>query len=59
MILKYVNLMELLCKMTNPLTMWNSCGIYTNLPYGYDQTFQGTLPKSEERSISERKGNEF
>ena len=51
--------MELLCKMTNPLTMWNSCGIYTNLPYGYDQTFQGTLPKSEERSISERKGKEF
>lgn len=46
--------------MTNPLTMWNSCGIYTNLPYGYDSSFQGTLPDgSSERKISDRKGYDY
>ena len=51
---------QVVCRMTNPLTMWSSCGIYTNLPYGYDSTFQGSLPGQEsERSISERQGYQF
>ena len=29
--------------MTNPLVMWNSCGLYTSLPYGYNYQRVGTL----------------
>ena len=42
--------------MTNPLTMWSSCGIYTNLPYGYQSGFKGRLPDESSRTISDRKG---
>ena len=42
--------------MTNPLTMWSSCGIYTNLPYGYEPGYKGRLPDESSRAISNRKG---
>lgn len=45
--------------MTNPLTMWSSCGIYTNLPYGYEPGYKGRLPDESSRSISNRKGLEY
>ena len=48
---------QVLCRMTNPLTMWNSCGIYTNLPYGYDPGFKGSIPgEGSQRAISDRQG---
>ena len=42
--------------MMNPLSMWSSSGIYTNLPYGYDAKFNGKLPDRPEKRISNRKG---
>ena len=45
-----------LCRMTNPLTMWSSCGIYTNLPYGYGAGYQGALPDKQSRAIADRRG---
>ena len=48
--------MEVLCRMTNPLTMWSSCGIYTNLPYGYGAGYQGALPDKQSRAIADRRG---
>lgn len=45
--------------MTNPLTMWSSCGIYTNLPYGYQSGYKGRLPDESSRTISDRKGQEY
>lgn len=39
----------------NPLSMWSSSGIYTNLPYGYDGKFNGKLPDVPENIISSRK----
>ena len=45
-----------LCRMTNPLTMWSSCGIYTHLPYGYGAGYQGALPDKQSRAIADRRG---
>ena len=45
-----------LCRMTNPLIMWSSCGIYTNLPYGYGAGYQGALPDKQSRAIADRRG---
>ena len=41
----------------NPLSIWSSSGIYTNLPYGYDTKFNGRIPEGKsENTIAERRG---
>ena len=41
----------------NPLSIWSSSGIYTNLPYGYDTKFNGRIPEGKsENTIADRRG---
>ena len=41
----------------NPLSIWSSSGIYTNLPYGYDSKFNGRIPEGKsENIIADRRG---
>jgi len=42
--------------MANPLVMWNSCGLYTVLPYGYN--YQRVDALEERMGQVERKGND-
>ena len=42
-----------MCASSNPLTMWNNCGLYTSLPYGYPRQLPANLPDT---AISARAG---
>ena len=43
--------------MGNPLVMWNSCGLYTTLPYGYNYQRVGTVATLQDRlGVPQRTG---